>query len=234
MAKNHRHQKKAPASDPLFDNFRFEPTRQTQAEAQMDFEEGLNLVLSGYAGTGKTFIAIAFAMQAYLRKEINHIHIVRSAVSSRDIGFLPGTEAQKLEVYEKAIRAIFNKLLRRDDAYDLLKNKHIISFGSTSFERGMTYDGTCIIVDEFQNGSFEELDTLVTRLGASSKIILCGDTRQSDLSQHKSGFHRFVRVAKRCSNRFALHEFGIDDIVRSGLVRDWIIAVEDDAVANKP
>jgi len=229
-----RHQKKAPASNPLFDNFRFEPKTQTQAEAQMDFDEGLNLVLSGYAGTGKTFIAIAFALQAYLRKEINHIHIVRSAVSSRDIGFLPGTEAQKLEVYEKAIRAIFNKLLRRDDAYDCLKNAHIVTFGSTSFERGMTYDGTCIIVDEFQNASFQELDTLVTRLGGSSRIIFAGDTRQSDLKNHQSGFAKLVRVAGRITSRFSHQQFGVDDIVRSGLVRDWIIAVEADEAANNP
>lgn len=234
MAHPRKNNKKSNAQSPLFENFNFEPMKQVQAEAQIDFENGKNLVLTGYAGTGKTFIAIAFALQALLRNEIRHIHIVRSAVSSRDIGHLPGSEADKLAVYEKAIRANFNKLLRRDDAYECLKNAGMVSFGSTSFERGMTYDKTCIIVDEFQNANWEELDTLVTRLGYGSKIIFAGDTRQSDMRSNRdpSGFHRFVRVAERCQHFFTRHEFGIDDIVRSPIVKAWIIASEDDAVIN--
>ncbi len=232
MAKPRNSKKKAATANPLFANFRFEPMTQVQAEAQYEFEQGKNLILCGYAGTGKTYIAIALALQALLRDEIRHIHIVRSAVSSRDIGFLPGTEAQKLEVYEKAIRVIFNKILKRDDAYECLKHAGMISFGSTSFERGLTYDGTCIIVDEFQNASFAELDTLVTRLGKSSKIIFAGDTRQSDLRASQSGFNRLVRVASRCERHFSRHDFGIDDILRSALVKAWIIAAEEDAETN--
>lgn len=221
-------------ASPIFDNLRFEAKTQLQAEAQYDFEDGKNLILTGYAGTGKTFIAIAFALRALMAKEIQHIHIVRSAVASRDIGFLPGTEAQKLEVYEKAIRAIFNKLLKRADAYDCLKIGGSVSFGSTSFERGLTYDKTCIIVDEFQNASFQELDTLVTRLSDSSRIIFCGDTRQSDLRASQSGFHRFVRIAESVEKFFSRHDFQVDDIVRGGMVKAWIIASEDDAAKNNP
>lgn len=233
MARKPHHNKKASHS-PLFDNLRFEPKTQKQAEAMYDFEDGKNLILTGYAGTGKTYIAIAFALQALLRGEVRKIHIVRSAVSSRDIGFLPGTEEQKLEVYEKAIRAIFNRLLKRDDAYECLKHAGNVSFGSTSFERGLTYEDTCIIVDEFQNASFKELDTLVTRLAGSSKIIFSGDTRQSDLRDGMSGFNRFVRISEKVRQFFTRHDFGIDDIVRSGLVKAWIIAAEDDAAKNNP
>lgn len=227
-------QKKTSASSPLFDNFRFEAKTQSQAEAQFDFEDGQHLVLTGYAGTGKTYIAIAFALRALQLNQIRKIHIVRSAVSSRDIGFLPGSEEQKLEVYEKAIRAIFNKLLKRDDGYECMKYAGLVSFGSTSFERGLTYDNTCIIVDEFQNASWRELDTLVTRLGNSSRIIFSGDTRQSDLRDSQSGFQRFVRIVAKMPEHFALHEFGINDIVRSAIVKAWIIASEDDALINQP
>ena len=233
MARKQHHSKKSSQS-PLFDNFRFSALTQTQAEAQYDFDDGKNLILTGYAGTGKTFIAIAFAIRALLEGNIQKIHIVRSAVSSRDIGFLPGTEEQKLEVYEKAIRKIFNKLLKRDDGYECLKHAGKVSFGSTSFERGLTYDDTCIIVDEFQNASFQELDTLVTRLSGSSRIIFCGDTRQSDLRATQSGFARFVRIAEKVEQYFSRFDFGVDDIVRSGLVKAWIIAAEDDAVKNNP
>jgi phosphate starvation-inducible PhoH-like protein len=230
MAHPRKDKKKSSSSSPLYDNFRFEPLRQVQAEAQMDYENGKNLVLTGYAGTGKTFIAIAFALQALLRNEIRHIHIVRSAVSSRDIGFLPGTEAQKLEVYEKAIRVNFNKLLKRDDAYECLKHAGVVSFGSTSFERGLTYEGTCIIVDEFQNCGKNEINTLVTRLGKGCRVILCGDTKQCDL-RNAEGFNFILNTAKKIPDWFACHNFEIEDIVRSGFVKAWIIATESDQLA---
>ncbi|WEM34331.1 hypothetical protein [Xanthomonas phage X1] len=235
MARKPHKSPKTSQHDPLFDNFNLEAKGSgTQAEARLDWEAGKNLVLTGYAGTGKTYLALALALQAMMAGEVRHIHIVRSAVSSRDIGHLPGTEAQKLEVYERAIKSNFNKILKRADAYECLKLKGAVSFGSTSFERGVTYDKTCIIVDEFQNASFAELDTVVTRLGNDSRIIFCGDTRQTDLSPGKSGFHRFVRIADACGKFFIRHEFGIEDIVRSGLVKAWIIAAEDDAIKNNP
>src|SRR5690606_17745889 len=124
-------------SMPLFENFYFEPKTQTQSEAKQDYEVGYNLLLSGYAGTGKTFLAIALALQALREKKIKKIHIFRSAVASRDIGFLPGNESEKIAVYEKAIRNIFNQLLKRGDGYDILKNQELVTFNSTSFERGV-------------------------------------------------------------------------------------------------
>lgn len=211
----------------LFENLNFEPLTQTQSEALYGFEDGYNLVLTGYAGTGKTYLAIALALKALSTKQIKKIHIFRSAVASRDIGFLPGTEADKIAVYEKAIRNIFNELLRRGDAYDILKNSGVVTFNSTSFERGVTYKDAIVIVDECQNLSFQEIDTLVTRLHSSSRIVLCGDTRQSDLAQSRSGFGQMVRVVEKVPKYFSHHSFGVDDILRNEMIKAWIIAVEE-------
>lgn len=211
----------------VFENLSFSPKTQTQAEASHGFDDGYNLVLSGYAGTGKTFLAIALALEALKNKEIKKIHIFRSAVASRNIGFLPGTEADKIAVYERAIRNIFNELLRRGDAYDILKNSGVVTFSSTSFERGVTYKDAIVIVDEVQNLSFEEIDTLVTRLHHSSRIILAGDLRQSDLSQSKTGFSRMIRVVDKVTKYFRHYSFGIDDILRNDMIKSWIIASEE-------
>jgi phosphate starvation-inducible PhoH-like protein len=210
-----------------FDGLKFEPQSQTQAEARNDFEdEGKHLLLTGYAGTGKTYLAVALALKLLRDGEIKQIRVFRSAVSSREIGFLPGTEEEKLAVFEHAIRPIFNELMRRGDAYDLLKNKDMLVFESTSYQRGMNYKDTCLIVDEVQNLSWTEIDTLVTRLHDSSRIILMGDSRQADLRDSQSGFARMTRVVERILHRVAHHKFGIDDILRGGLVKDWIVATE--------
>lgn len=211
----------------LFEHFHYAPKTQTQAEATHDFNTGSNLVLSGYAGTGKTFIAIALALESLQKKEIKRIHVFRSAVASRDIGFLPGREDEKMSVYEKAIRNIFNQLLKRGDGYEILKNQDQVSFNSTSFERGVTYKDAIVIVEEVQNLTFHEIDTLVTRLHSSSRIILCGDTRQSDLPKSKSGFDKMKRVVCKLPQYFKHHEFGIDDIVRNDMIKAWIIAADE-------
>lgn len=214
-------------SMPLFDNYYFEPKTQAQAEAKFDYEDGYNLILSGYAGTGKTYLAVALAIKDLIEKKAKKIHIFRSAVASRDIGFLPGREDEKMAVYEKAIRNIFNQLLKRGDGYEILKNQELITFSSTSYERGVTYKDAVVIVDEIQNLTFQEIDTLVTRLHSSSRIILSGDTRQTDLPQSKSGFVRAARVADKIPQYFKHTVFGVDDIVRNDMIKAWIIASEE-------
>ena len=208
-----------------FDHFKFAPMRQAQAEAAHDFRNGKNLLLSGYAGTGKTHLAISLAIEALQRGEAKTISIFRSAVPTRDVGFLPGTEEEKMMVYEKAIKKLFSKICKNDTAYGTLKLKGIVGFGSTSFERGVTYDDTVMIIDEVQNLTYEEINTLVTRLGDTSRVIISGDFRQSDVQD--SGFRKAVAIIRRLQTRFSHIDFTIDDIVRGGLVKDWIIAAEE-------
>lgn len=183
--------------------------------------------LHGVAGTGKTIIAIYKGLGEVLDtgNPFSKIVLVRSAVQSREIGHLPGDVNEKMSQYEQPYIQICNHLFSRKDAYDRLKEQDYIEFISTSFIRGMTFDNSIIIVDEVQNLSYEEIDTIMTRVGNQSKIIFCGDYRQTDLKKNndKSGLLKFFDVAERME-AFTRIEFGIDDIVRSSLVKDYIIA----------
>ncbi len=192
------------------------------------------VALHGVAGTGKTFCALYKALEEVMDKSnpFRKIIVVRSAVQSREVGHLPGDVHEKMEIYQQPYRQICETLFERKDAWDRLEEQGFIEFISTSFIRGMSFDDAIIIVDECQNLSWEEIDTVMTRVGYRSKIIFCGDYRQTDLNKKKSdmsGLMKFFEVAHHMS-AFTRIEFVVDDIVRSSLVRDYIIAklkVED-------
>lgn len=185
------------------------------------------IALHGVAGTGKTFIAMYKSLEEVLDKSnpFKKIIVVRSAVQSREIGHLPGDVAEKMEIYQQPYRQICETLFARKDAWDRLEEQGYVQFISTSFIRGMSFDDAIIIVDEMQNMNFEEIDTVMTRVGYRSKIIWCGDYRQTDLrkSNDKSGILKFFDIAHHMK-AFTRIEFDADDIVRSSLVKDYIIA----------
>jgi phosphate starvation-inducible PhoH-like protein len=185
------------------------------------------IALHGVAGTGKTFIALYKALEEVLDKSnpFDKIIIVRSAVQSREIGHLPGGVDEKMDIYRQPYVQICNTLFNRRDAYQRLEEQHYIEFISTSFIRGMSFDDAIIIVDEMQNMNFEEIDTVMTRVGHRSKIIWCGDYRQTDLrkANDKSGILKFFDIAYHMA-AFTKIEFTAEDIVRSSLVKDYIIA----------
>jgi len=187
---------------------------------------GRQIFAHGYPGTGKTFLALYLALNDILNKNSGQrIVIVRSAVPSRNIGFMPGSKDEKMAVYEGPYISICGELFGRGDAYQQLKQKKIIEFLPTSFNRGLTLNDTIFIVDETQNLSFNELDTTITRVGENSRIIFCGDHRQSDFiyEDDAEGLHKFMKVIRRM-DEFSFFELGIEDIVRSGLVKNYIIA----------
>jgi predicted ribonuclease YlaK len=186
------------------------------------------VALHGVAGTGKTFIALYKALEEVLDKSnpFKKIIVVRSAVQSREIGHLPGDVSEKMEIYQQPYRQICETLFDRRDAYDRLEEQGYISFISTSFIRGMTWDDAIIIVDECQNLTWEEIHTCMTRVGHRSKIIWCGDYRQTDLNKKKndmSGLSKFLDIADLMDSHTRI-EFTVNDIVRSSLVKDWIVA----------
>ena len=186
------------------------------------------IALHGVAGTGKTFIALYKALEEVLDKSnpFNKIIIVRSAVPSREVGHLPGDLNEKTEIYRQPYQQICHTLFGRPDAYQRLEEQHHIEFISTSFIRGMSFDDAIIIVDEMQNLTYEEIDTVMTRVGYRSKIIWCGDYRQTDLNKKKndmSGILKFFDIAGHMK-AFTRIEFTPDDIVRSSLVKDYILA----------
>jgi predicted ribonuclease YlaK len=197
-----------------------------QEKVFKDFTNGKNLLIHGLPGTGKSFISLFLALKEIEDFKTYHdVTIIRSVVPSRDMGFLPGSIAEKSKVYELPYRAICNELYGRGDAYDILKNKKIINFETSSFLRGLTLDNTIIIVDECQNMTYQELSTIITRVGNNSKILFCGDYRQTDLKYHdeRSGVFYFMKILNKMQKYFSCIEFDENDIVRSGLVKDFII-----------
>ncbi len=193
-----------------------------------------NLFLSGSAGTGKTFILLHLALKAVLDKSTPYdkVVLVRSLLPSRDIGFLPGTLQEKSDLYQDPyrilVRYLFEMPTEQDftQLYDKLIGQGSLEFYSTSFLRGQTFDRSIIIVDEASNLVFQELDTIMTRVGQDSKICFAGDMAQSDLRKHngdRNGYHNFQSILNEMEE-FVVVDFDIGDIIRSGLVRSYLIA----------
>lgn len=201
------------------------PLTFTQARVFREYDNGQNLVLHGFAGVGKTFLALYKALQSVESGDYRKVIIVRSLVATRDIGFLPGDVKTKSEVYEAPYQSICADLYGRDDAYGILKNKGQIEFLPTSFVRGITIDNAIIIIDEAQSLNFHELNSILTRVGQNTRIILAGDYRQSDLTKdsERKGFLQVLKRLQKIDN-VSFIEFVAEDIVRSGFVRAWILS----------
>jgi phosphate starvation-inducible protein PhoH len=197
------------------------------------FINGKNLCAHGTAGTGKTFVALYLALnEMLLHHTCDRIIIVRSAVPSRDVGFLPGTLEEKIAVYEQPYVALFHELIGRPTSYQDMKDGGVVEFVTTSFLRGLTWDNAIIIVDECQNMTFEELNTIMTRVGEHSRIMVVGDVAQPDLHQQRNrvdvtGMEKFLRIVSRMGEFYTV-KFTRHDIVRGPLVKAWIEACEDD------
>ena len=210
-----------------------EPLTDNQKNLFDSYESGKNLVAYGAAGTGKTFITLYNALCDVLDQSTPYekIYIVRSLVATREIGFLPGDHEDKSSLYQIPYKNMVKYMFQMPtDAdfemlYGNLRAQDTISFWSTSFIRGTTLDKAIILVDEFQNLNFHELDSIMTRVGASSKIMFCGDATQTDLvkQNERNGIIDFMRVLRLMSS-VDLIEFGVDDIVRSGLVKEYLLA----------
>lgn len=201
------------------------PLTANQQETFKAYDEGKNLVLHGYAGTGKSFVSLYLALEEILdyKTPYNKVVIIRSVVPSRDMGFLPGSVKEKIKIYEEPYKEICDNLFGRGDGYDILKTKRLVEFTTTSYLRGLTFNDSIVIVDELQNMSFAELDTVMTRMGDNSRVMFCGDFRQTDLQEKdRVGLMKFLNITKRMNN-FEYIEFGKQDIVRSGIVKDYII-----------
>ena len=213
-----------------------EPITDNQKKLFDSYSEGKHLVAYGTAGTGKTFISLYNAISDILDESTPYekIYLVRSLVSTREIGFLPGDHEDKADIYQIPYKNMVKYMFQMpSDAdfemlYGNLKAQDSIKIWSTSFIRGTTLDNAIVIVDEFQNLNFHELDSIITRVGENSKIIFSGDASQSDLvkTNDRNGIHDFLNILRKMPS-FDIIEFGIDDIVRSGLVKEYIIAKQE-------
>jgi len=203
-----------------------QPLTQNQKITFKAYNEGKHLMLHGIAGTGKTFISLYLALEELLQADSQYkkIYIVRSVVPTRDMGFLPGSNKEKTKVYEAPYYAICTELFHRSDAYEYLKTRGLVEFISTSFIRGITLNDCIVITDECQNATAHELDSVITRVGKNCKIIFAGDFSQSDFiyDRDKNGIKEFMRVVKNIK-AFQFVEFTKEDILRSDLVKEYII-----------
>jgi len=197
-----------------------------QHKAYKEFHKGYNLILHGVPGTGKTFISMHMALTVVLAEEPKQqqVVIIRSAVPSREIGYLPGSLKEKISAYEDPYRDICTDLFEKGTAYEELKARKQLVFATTSYLRGVTFKDSIIIVDEMQNLNYEELRTVITRVGDNSRLIFSGDYRQSDFERYKDreGLGHFLNIIDTMES-FAKIEFDHNDIVRNGLVKDFII-----------
>ncbi|CAB5221086.1 PhoH Phosphate starvation-inducible protein PhoH, predicted ATPase [uncultured Caudovirales phage] len=202
------------------------PKTLNQDKMFKEFFNNKNLLVHGLPGTGKSFLSLYLALNELEQfKEHRNVTIIRSVVPSRDMGFLPGSIKEKSKAYESPYIGICSELYGRADAYEILKQKGQLNFETSSFLRGMTIDNSIIIVDECQNMTYHELCTIITRMGKNSKVIFCGDYRQSDFKydDEKVGVFHFMKIISSMKRHFSTIEMEIDDIVRSGLVKEFII-----------
>jgi predicted ribonuclease YlaK len=210
-----------------------EPLTDNQRVMFEEYGKGQNIFAYGAAGTGKTFVAMYLALRDVLDENTPYekVYVVRSLVATREIGFLPGTHEDKSSLYQIPYKNMVKYMFEMpDDAsfemlYENLKNQETVSFWSTSFLRGTTLDKAIVIVDECQNLNFHELDSIITRVGEDTKIMFCGDASQSDLqrSNERSGIIDFQRILQQMKE-VSLIEFNVEDIVRSGLIKSYLIA----------
>ena len=209
------------------------PITPTQEEVFDAWQKEKNLFLYGCAGTGKSFLSIYLALKEVLdeKSQYDKLYIVRSLVPTREIGFLPGDHEDKSNLYQIPYKNMVRYMFEMpDDAsfemlYANLKAQETISFWSTSFIRGTTIDNAIVFIDESQNLNFHELDSIITRLGVNTKVIFAGDAAQTDLTKtyEKNGILDFMKIIDDM-DEFSSIEFGVQDIVRSGLVKSYLIS----------
>jgi len=216
-----------------------EPITENQKFLFEEYDKGQNLIAYGAAGTGKTFITLFKALQEVLdeRSPYDKVYIVRSLVATREIGFLPGDHDDKAALYQIPYKNMVKHMFGCETEaefemlYGGLKAQETISFWSTSFLRGTTLDNAVIIVDEFQNMIGHELDSIMTRVGEDTKIHFCGDASQSDLAKasERTGIMDFMAILELMPHVSKV-EFTLDDIVRSGLCKEYLLAKHESGI----
>ena len=212
------------------------PITENQKTVFDTWKKNKNQFLFGSAGTGKTFVSLYLALQDVLdlKNPADKVILVRSLIPTREIGFLPGDEEDKAALYQvpyqNMVRFMFQMPNEQsfNNLYDRLKAQGSLYFLSTSFLRGLTFDNSIIIVDECQNLNFHELDTIITRVGQDSKIMFCGDATQTDLvkTNERNGIIDFMNILRSMPSMDII-EFGVEDIVRSGLCKEYLLAKMD-------
>lgn len=205
------------------DLLKVQPLNEKQTDVFSHYEDGDHIALIGSAGTGKTYLATYLAMRDLMNNDVDKVMFFRSTVQSRNMGFLPGELEEKYAPFEQPYKDTLAQLFNRTSTYDEMKKRGMVEFHPTAFLRGITCDNAVMIIDEAQNMTFQEIDTILTRVGENSRVYIVGDTRQDDLKNNRevSGLSSFLKVINN-SDLFSTVEFKAEDCVRSGFVKDWL------------
>jgi predicted ribonuclease YlaK len=204
------------------------PKTMNQERIFREFDRGQNLLIHGYAGTGKSLIAFYLALQLVMSSNYyDKVVIIRTCVPSRSQGFLPGNENEKNGIFEIPYEYLATKIVdnSQQNPYKALKGLGLVEFMSTSYLRGQTIEHAVVIADEIQNGNDGEVNTIVTRIGEDSRIILIGDEEQDDLRflREQSCMKPLIKRIKRMPS-FSTIKMEVEDICRNGLLKEWILA----------
>lgn len=221
----------------------FEPITPAQEDfviaysAQKPNGEDYHIMNAGFPGTGKTFLALQMALrEVIIEKTKNKVIIVRSPVPARNQGALPGDQSEKDAPYTLPYISLCDEIFKyKSNNFENLIKKGLLDFRTNGNLRGLTFNDAVIIVDECQNFNFSELETLITRVGLNTRIVLCGDSAQTDLTRSKfdvSGFDHMYDLLKTVQSCKVI-DFGIEDIVRSGFVKEYIIAKYEKITGKK-
>lgn len=206
-----------------------EPLTEKQGEYIEALKKSDQVIVCGYSGTGKTFIAATTAANLYLQRQIDKIIITRPNVAvGKDLGYLPGDLYEKFAPWAMPVLEVLQKQLG-DGAFETALKKANIEMAPLSLMRGRSFSDAFIILDEAQNTTIPEMKMFLTRIGDNCKVVINGDVKQSDI-QVQSGLSKIIHLAKQNRMGVPVIEFGVDDIVRSDICKEWIIAFESEGL----
>jgi phosphate starvation-inducible PhoH-like protein len=172
----------------------------------------------GPAGTSKTFTACLAALELYISGKIKKIILSKPIQESGEkLGFLPGEIKDKIDPFMESYRSNLVKLLHDPNLVGWLEASGAIEFRPLAYMRGATFDNSLLILDEAQNADFKQLMLFLTRMGKDSKVLICGDVSQYDISKSKVALPNFIEIMNGVRG-ISIHEFGEDDIVRNKIL----------------
>ena len=200
------------------------PKTISQREMVMSSRKNNLLFAVGPAGTGKTYIAVALAIQALRNKEVKKVILTRPAVEAgENLGFLPGDLYDKLSPYMRPLYDALNDMVSKEKL-NLYMEKNQIEIVPLAFMRGRTLDKAFVILDEAQNTTINQMKMFLTRMGPASKFIICGDLSQVDLPKtQKSGLLHATKILKSL-DEIGIVKFNEKDVIRHQLVKSIIKA----------
>ena len=197
------------------------PRTDNQGKLLQALTNSSQVFILGPAGTGKTYVTATYAADQYTLKEVDKIVVTRPHVAvGKELGFLKGDLHEKTMPWALPVLDVLEKHLGKGAVETGIKNGNI-EMAPLALMRGRSFDNAFIVVDEAQNITAHELKMLLTRVGEGSTIVLNGDAQQSDLKE-ADGLSKVIHLAKKHMLNVPIIEFGVDDIVRSGICAEWV------------